>query len=123
MKVAALVHSHSPATFSAPPVAERRSSLNWVGGVLRCGKRHSAGLAVWDLVSGIEPMDWEAACAEEPMDWESVDCQEPMDWEEVPLPPQVSLPGTSFSTPPVVRPAATPRPTSARRVKKAMRSA
>ncbi|KAF8770101.1 hypothetical protein HNY73_017671 [Argiope bruennichi] len=79
-----------------------------------------------DLFTGIEPMDWDPSCTEEPMDWESVDCQEPMDWEEVPLPPQVSLPGTSFSTPPVVRPAAanvrTPS-TSARRVKKAMRSA
>ncbi|KAF8769890.1 hypothetical protein HNY73_017485 [Argiope bruennichi] len=68
-------------------------------------------------------MDWEAACTEEPMDWESVDCQEPMEWEEIPLPPQVSTPGTSFSAPPVANPVATPRPTSARRVKKAMRSA
>ncbi|KAF8770137.1 hypothetical protein HNY73_017705 [Argiope bruennichi] len=73
---------------------------------------------VVDFVAGFEPMDWEAACTEEPMDWESVDCQEPMEWEEVPLPPQVSFPGTSFSTPLVANPEASPRPTFARRPKR-----
>ncbi|KAF8770031.1 hypothetical protein HNY73_017605 [Argiope bruennichi] len=63
-------------------------------------------------------MDWEAVSTEEPMDWSAVDSDEPMDWEEVPLPPQVSTPGTSFSSPPVATPEATPRPTFARRPKR-----
>ncbi|KAF8769991.1 hypothetical protein HNY73_017569 [Argiope bruennichi] len=45
------------------------------------------------------------------MDWSAVDSDEPMEWEEIPLPPQVSTPGTSFSSPPVANPEATPRPT------------
>ncbi|KAF8769879.1 hypothetical protein HNY73_017477 [Argiope bruennichi] len=80
-----------------------------------------------NLVAGMEPMDWEDVCTEEPMDWEAVDSDEPMDWEEIPLPPQVSLPGRSFSPPTVVRPVVakvttpTPKEPINARTKKAVR--
>ncbi|GBM92428.1 hypothetical protein AVEN_81044-1 [Araneus ventricosus] len=41
-----------------------------------------------DLVSGVEPMDWEDCYLEEPMEWCAVDCVEEMEWEEVLIPPQ-----------------------------------
>ncbi|KAF8769878.1 hypothetical protein HNY73_017476 [Argiope bruennichi] len=86
MKVAALVHSHSPAILQRPTSGRAPKLFELIS------------LQVWS------PWTGRMSDTEEPMDWEAVDSDEPMDWEEIPLPPQVSLPGRSFSPPTVVRP-------------------
>ncbi|GBO06145.1 hypothetical protein AVEN_202496-1 [Araneus ventricosus] len=69
----------------------------------------------FDLVSDVEPMEWESCSCEEAMDWQPIDSVEEMEWEEVSLPPQVSAP-LPLKTGEVNDPN---KPTSVRRVKRA----